>query len=64
MKVATAATIDEANRRMVEIAADESLGDGYIREGRTGLHGRPKWTVTRHKIYRRAQWRCAPAIAN
>lgn len=33
MKV-TAATIDEANRRMAEIAADESLGDGYIRRAK------------------------------
>jgi hypothetical protein len=33
MKV-TAATIAEANRRMAEIAADESLGDGYIRRAK------------------------------
>jgi hypothetical protein len=33
MKV-TAATIDEANRRMAEIAADDSLGDGYIRRAK------------------------------
>lgn len=33
MKVTTA-TIEEANRRMAEIAADESLGDGYIRRAK------------------------------